>query len=572
MREKLQAIPHKPGCYLMKDSNQTIIYVGKAKDLYHRVRSYFIGSHNTKTTKLVSQIVDFEYIITSSETEAFILEINLIKKHHPKYNILLMDDKTYPYICITEEPYSRLITVRSTEKIKGTYYGPYPNAKAAKEIVELLNKIYPLRKCRVLPKKECLYYHIGQCLAPCIYPISLDEYEEMKNKVHQILKGNVALEIKALQKKMEDASLRLEFEKAMEYRNLLYDLKVVTEKQKMETNLVDSDIFAYFYEEKKCSIQVFHVREGKILERSGHLYHDIEDPNEVFQEFIVRFYLEKNNPVPLQILISEGDKELLEDLLKHPVMIPKIGKNKELIRLVQENAHQKIAELEKIQEQKFLKTEGAIQALAKLINLPHLKRIEAFDNSNISGMSAVSAMVVFIDGKPVKKEYRKFLVKTVVGANDVKTMEEVIFRRYKEEKNQTDLIIVDGGANQIQAAYTALQTLNRKIPVAGLIKDEHHRTRALLYEEQIFELDKSSFVFRLLEKIQDEVHRYAIHFFHQTHQKNTFLSKLDDIKGVGKVKKAQILAIVGREDFEEELTKLPLTSEQKEQVKKIFTK
>ena len=550
----------------MKDEANEIIYVGKAKNLYNRVRSYFVGSHDTKTTKLVSMIKDFEYIITSSETEAFILEMNLIKKHNPKYNIMLTDDKTYPYICVTDEAYPRLIYTRDIKKKLGKYYGPYPNAKAAKDIVDMLNKLYPFRKCRILPKKECLYYHIGQCLAPCIKSIDSKQYDNMRNKVNNILKGNTKSEIKTLHLLMEEASLKLNFEKAIEYRNLLNDLNVLSEKQKMSGYNLDTDVFGYYFDEEHISIQVFHLRDGNLIERRGQLFDNFGNAQDIFEEFIYKFYYIQNNPFPQNIIVSRGDQEALEKSLDRVITIPQRGKKLQLVKLVEDNAKNKVDELLLRRENIFKKTDGALNKLCELLDLESLEKIEAFDNSNISGTNAVSAMVSFVNGKPNKKGYRKYKVKTVEGANDAGTMYEVISRRYKDINNEPDLIIVDGGLPQVNAAKRALNDQNRDLNVLGLVKDEKHRTKSLLFNSQIFEIDKTSYEFRLLESIQDEVHRYAISFFHQTHSKNTFTSKLDGIRGIGKVKKSQILKIVGKDNFEENLRKLQLNEEQIQEV------
>ncbi len=560
--DKIQTVPKTPGCYQYYDENGTIIYVGKAKNLYNRMRSYFVGSHDAKTTKLVSQIADFQYIITSTETEALILEINLIKKHNPKYNIMLTDDKSYPYICITKEQYPRLIYTRETNKFKGKMYGPYPNSTAAKETAELLNRLYPLRKCRTLPKKECLYYHIGQCLAPCINKIDVSVYNNIENKINNVLKGNVKEEIKSLSILMDEASLRLDYEKAIEYRNLIQYLQVIAEKQKMEGYMLDVDAFGYYTNEDYISIQVFHMREGKMIERRGFLYEQYNDAIEKFQDFIVQFYLIQNNPLPKTILIASGDDELLSDTLKHKVIIPQIGKNLELINLVKANAKQKIDELIQKREIEYQKTQGAFEQLAEILHLDNLHTIEAFDNSNISGASPVSAMVCFVDGKPNRQLYRKFKIKTVVGSNEAATMKEVTYRRYSKVENNPDLIIMDGGAIQVNSCQEVLKSLNRQIPVLGLVKNDNHTTESLLYNDEIIPIDKRSFLFKLLEQIQEEVHRYAISYFHSTHSKNMFISKLDNIKGIGKVKKTQILKLLREDNFQEEIKKLKLTEEQ----------
>ncbi|MFA6627299.1 MAG: excinuclease ABC subunit UvrC [Bacilli bacterium] len=565
MKDKLNLIPHKPGCYLMKDENDAIIYIGKAKDLYNRVRSYFVGSHDTKTTMLVSNIRDFEYIITSSETEALILEINLIKKHQPKYNISLTDDKSYPYIHITDEVHPRLIYVRDLHKKSGIYYGPYPNGSAASTVVTRLNKIFPFRKCRILPKKECLYYHLGMCLAPCIQEVKPETYDEMRAKVDSLLKGKATDEIKKMRELMQTASHKLEFEKALEYRNLINDLEIVSEKQKMEGYHRDTDVFGYFQDKDQISIQIFHWRDGKMIERRGLLFPLILDAEEFFSEFIVRFYVEQHHPLPEVIIAAPHQKTMVEEALNHPIIIPKRGKNKELLNLVNENAKNKLDELVKLSILKQEKTEGAILALEEQLGLS-LETIEMFDNSNISGSSPVSAMIVYQHHQFQKSLYRKYHIKTVIGANDVATMKEVVLRRYKNFEANPSLILMDGGKMQVDAALESLQQLNRVIPVAGLIKDDHHRTEAIYYQNIRYPLNKDSYEYRLLEKIQEEVHRYAITFFRKTHTKNVISSQLDHIQGIGPVKKNQILRILGQDDFKTALNQLKLTDEQKTQV------
>ena len=570
-KEKLALVPELPGSYQMKDSDGNIIYVGKAKNLYNRVNSYFVGKQNNKTTKLVSQIRDIQYIITSSEVEAFILEINLIKKYDPKYNILLTDDKTYPYIVLTKEKNPKLIYTRDIKKTKGKVYGPYPNSKAAKDTVDLLNRIYPLRKCNHIPKKECLYYHIGQCLGPCIKTVDQELYQNIEKKITNILKGNVKEEIKTLEILMQEASIKLDFEKAIQYRELINSLNVISEKQKMEGLNQDLDAFAYYCDDEYISIQVFHLRNGKMIERNGYLYQKT-NPIDQFQEFIIQFYLLQNNPLPKNIYISDGDIELLSETLNHKIQIPKIGQNLQLIKLVQENAKQKITELIQKQELEYQKTTKVMEELSNLLNLDNISVIEAFDNSNINGASAVSAMVSFVDGKPNKKGYRKYRVKTVEGANDAATMYEIVTRRYSKITNYPDLIVMDGGSIQVNSCLNALKDLNINIPVCGLVKDDNHKTNNLLYNDEIIEINKSSNLFRLLTQIQDEVHRFAITYFHNTHSKNLFSSQLDEIKGIGKVKKTQILKLLNEPDFETNLTKMKLSQEQIDEVLRILKK
>ena len=571
LKEKLKLIPKQPGCYQYLDKNNEIIYVGKAKNLYNRVNSYFVGKQNNKTTKLVSQIYDIQYIITSSEIEAFILEINLIKKYDPKYNILLTDDKTYPYIVLTKEKNPKLIYTRDIKKEKGKIYGPYPNSKAAKDTVDLLNRIYPLRKCKKIPKKECLYYHINQCLGPCIKTVDEELYQNIEKKISNILKGNVKEEIKNLEILMNEASIKLDFEKAIQYRELIQSLTVISEKQKMEGLNQDLDAFAYYCDEEYISIQVFHLRNGKMIERNGFLLPKT-DPLEQFQEFIIQFYLLHNNPLPKNIYISDGDVDIISNLLDKKVSIPKIGQNLQLINLVKENAKQKITELKQKQELEYQKTTKVMEELSELLNIPNIQTIEAFDNSNINGASAVSAMVSFVDGKPNKKGYRKYRVKTVEGANDAATMYEIVTRRYSKITNFPDLIIMDGGDIQVNSCLKALNDINVSIPVCGLVKDDNHKTNNLLYNGEVIEIIKTSNLFRLLTQIQDEVHRFAITYFHNTHSKNLFSSQLDNIKGIGKVKKTQILKLLSEANFEENLKNLKLNDIQIEEILKILNK
>ena len=571
LKEKLKLIPKQPGCYQYYDEFGEVIYVGKAKNLYNRVNSYFVGKQNNKTTKLVSQIKDIQYIITSSEVEAFILEINLIKKYDPKYNILLTDDKTYPYIVLTKEKNPKIIYTRDIKKTKGKVYGPYPNSKAAKDTVDLLNRIYPLRKCNHIPKKECLYYHIGQCLGPCIKTVDQQLYQNIEKKITNILKGNVKEEIKTLEILMQEASIKLDFEKAIQYRELINSLNVISEKQKMEGLNQDLDAFAYYANDQYLSIQVFHLRNGKMIERNGYLF-PLSNEQDQFHEFIIQFYLLQNNPLPKNIYISKGDIDLLSETLNHKIQIPKIGQNLQLIKLVEENAKQKITELIQKQELEYQKTTKVMEELSNILNIPNISNIEAFDNSNINGASAVSAMVSFVDGKPNKKGYRKYRVKTVEGANDAATMYEIVTRRYSKITNYPDLIIMDGGVIQVNSCLKALQDINVNIPVCGLVKDDNHKTNNLLYNDEIIEISKSSNLFKLLTQIQDEVHRFAITYFHNTHSKNLFSSQLDNIKGIGKAKKTQILKLLSEPDFEENLKTLKLNEEQINEVLNILKK
>lgn len=573
IKEKLKELPKEPGCYFMKNIDNEIIYVGKAKILANRVKSYFVGGHDAKTTKMVSMVNDFEYIITGSETEAFILEMNLIKKHHPKYNIMLMDDKRYPYICISNEKNPRLYYTRDLNK-NAKYYGPYPNATAAKETVELLNKIYPLRKCFKLPKKECLYYHLGECLAPCINEVKEEEYSEITDKINRFLKGNVSDEIKRLKALMYEASEALNFEKAKEYLDIIKSLELISEKQKMEGEMLDSDIFGFYEKDGYLSIQVFHIRSNKMVERNGVLLEIMGDAKEMFLDFLGQFYFVNNNPIPKEILLPSIDIDYIDERIKNKIVFPKKGKKKELVNLVTFNAQEKIDVLLRQKAKTNQKTVLAMKELEEILSLSDLHTIEAFDNSNIQGMSSVSGMVSYVDGVKNKKGYRKFKVKTVVGSDDVKTMYEVVKRRYfrlkEENKTMPDLILIDGGKGQVAFAKKALEEVGVNIPVLGMVKDDMHRTDHLLFNDKEIYIDKKSNVFLLLENIQDEVHRYAISFHHQLHGKNTFASHLDKIKGIGPVKKNQILSILGKSEFLVELNKIKLTEKQKEEIIKIY--
>ncbi len=578
LRDKIKDLPSNPGCYQMKNSEGTIIYVGKAKNLANRVKSYFVGAHNAKTTRLVMDIVDFEYIITSTEKEAFILEINLIKKYRPKYNIMLMDDKTYPYILITNEKNPRIIYTRDLNK-KGKYFGPYPNVTAARSTVDMLNKIYPLRKCNKLPKKACLYYHINNCLGPCIKDVLRSDYDEIVNKVVQLLNGNIKDEVKLLKEKMNKASEDLNFEEALEYRNIINNLEAISEKQKMETNLNNSDIFNYAIKDDYINIQVFHVRDTKVIERNCFTFDFIDDSNadnknEVFVNFVHQFYLINNNPIPKEIILPNVDVSKFDPQLARVCIIPKQGRKKELLDLVLVNINKELENLILKKQRAFDMTQGAVNQLASLLGLEDANDIEAFDNSNIQGVSAVSAMVKYINGVKEPKEYRKYKIKTIEKADDTNTFIEVITRRYKRLKEENlkmpSLIIMDGGKGQVRAAEYALNSLELRIPIIGLVKDDNHRTDRILYNERFYDLDKHSFLFKFLTNVQDEVHRYAISFHHNTHAKSVISSKLDQIKGIGKVKKNQILNVLGEVDFKEKLTKLKLSEEQIKEILKIY--
>lgn len=549
IQEKLAVLPAEPGCYLMKDKNGTVIYVGKSKKLKNRVRSYFTGANDQKTQRLVQEIVDFEYVVTSSEIEALILEMNLIKKYDPRYNVLLKDDKSYPYLKVTNERHPRLIITRKVMRDKGKYFGPYTNVLAARETKKLLDRIYPLRKCNNKPGQYCLYYHLGQCLACADTPPSEEEYQAIVKDVVSFLNGDHQAIRKQLQEKMQIASDELNFERAKELRDQIQHIDVIMERQTMIlSDRIDRDIFNYSYNKGWMCVQVFFIRQGKLIERDVSIFPFYNDAEETFVTFIGRFYLHHNHIRPKEVLVpAPVDYKLLSQLLEVDVTIPYRGKRKDLLELAGKNAKIALEEKFSLIERDEERTIKAIERLGKKLNIQTPIRIEAFDNSNIQGTDPVSAMVVFIDGKPDKKEYRKYKIRSVEGPDDYETMREVIRRRYtrvlKENLPLPDLIIVDGGKGQMSAALSVLEDeLGLDIPLCGLAKDERHKTSELLYGDPptVIDLDRKSQEFYLIQRIQDEVHRFAITFHRQLRGKSAFKSILDDIPGVG-VKRRNLL-------------------------------
>ena len=560
IKTKLSLVPKKPGCYQMYNAKGEIIYVGKAKILQNRLKSYFTGSHDAKTTRMLQDVVNFEYIITHSELEAFLLESNFIKKNRPKYNILLMDDKSYPYILITNEENPRLVMTRDVKKEhkkKNQYlFGPYPNAKACRDIVEILNKVYPFRKCHNIPNKACLYSHLNQCLAPCINKCSRNDYTESIKSAMRFLNGSSDELTTILKQKMEEASNNLEFEQALEYRDTINSINEIVEKQTMELNDgLSKDIFGYYSKDGLVAIQVLHMRSGKIIERSGEIFDLIGEIDEAILSYIYQFYDDTNNLVPKEIIIPYLEEyQILSELLTTKVIVPVKGIKKQLLNNVMENAKNNIDNLQKMRLIEIEKTKKPLEDLAKLLDINYPKVIELFDNSNIQGATPVSAMVRYVDGKPSYKDYRN-KVKTVKGPDDYHTMMEVIERRYKrllaENANLPDMIIVDGGKTQVKAASIVLKKLNieNEITLIGLLKDDHHRTRGMVDRNfnEIF-IDKKSDLFLLLEAMQDEVHRFAITFFKTRHNKLSMTSILDEIPGIGKQRKKLLLETYGTVD------------------------
>lgn len=546
IKEKLSLLTTEPGCYLMKDETGKVIYVGKAKNLKRRVSSYFNREHTGKTKALVENIKDFEYIVTASEVESLLLEINLIKKYSPKYNILLKDNKSYPYIEITSETYPRLIISRP-RKIKGhkgKLFGPYPNAYAARKTVELLNRIYPFRKCHTMQKKVCLYYHIGQCLGYCEKKIDKEVIKNMISEVTSFLHGNYDEVRKKIVELMKQASSNLNFEKALEYKEMLEYIDKVLEKQKISLNdNVTRDVINYYVKNDYISFQVLHLRDGRINMRDGEVFPLIDDVKDTLSYFVTSFY--DKNEVPKEVLVSSDfDCDLLESAINTNFIVPQKGLKKNLVQMAYDNAKIVLDEKFELIVRDDNRTFGANEELGKLIGIPNLKRIETFDNAHLFGSFTVSGMVVFTNGKPDKKEYRKYKI-TSGSKDDYHTMQEVIYRRYyrvlHDKLEKPDLIIVDGGIAQVHAAKEILDSLYLDIPVLGLKKNDKHTTTALISEDKEYEIDKTSDVFHLLTRIQDEVHRFTINYHKDIRSKGSLSSILDNVSGIGEKRKKELL-------------------------------
>lgn len=542
IEDKLKILPAMPGCYLMKNKDGDIIYVGKAKKLKQRVRQYFVGAHDFKTTRLVSNIDDFEYIVTSSEKEALLLEINLIKKHTPPYNIMFMDDKSYPYLKLTKENAPVLKVVRNTKDRKAYYFGPFPDSGAAWETAKLLNRIYPLRKCRRMPKKECLYYHMGQCLAPCIRDIDERVYADMVSGIQKFMRGDVREMLDTLHREMEQASEELLFEKAQEKLSLIHAIEHVTAKQQIDfKDRKDRDVFGYYVDKGYISIQGFFLRGGKLLERTLSIEPLYENEADAFVSFILQYYA--NNPLPQEILIpKEYDITHLEEILDTKILQPLRGDKLKLVDMVlanAKNAHEQKFEL--VERKESRRYEG-MEQLCNLLQ-KEIHRIELFDNSHISGTHNVSGMVVYRDGEPSKKDYRTFRLGEYIS--DLDSMKEVIYRRYfrllKEGARFPDLLIVDGGYLQIEAAREIIEALDIPLTICGLVKDDNHRTSNLMdVNGNILPVKRDSSLFFLLTQMQDEVHRFAISYHRKLRGKAMTKSILDEVKGIGEVRKKEI--------------------------------
>lgn len=550
IKHKLELLPDSPGCYIHKDKNGTIIYVGKAKNLKNRVRSYFHGSHNTKTELLVSEIEDFEYIVTGSNTEALLLEINLIQENKPKYNIRLKDDKSYPFIKITNEPYPRLLITRQVKKDGGLYFGPYPDSGAATEIKRLLDRLFPFKKCTNPANKVCFYYHLGQCKAHTVCQTDQTYWDSLKEDVKNFLNGRDDKIVNELRDKMTKASELMEFERAAEYRDLIEGIGLLRTKQRvMNQDMQDRDIFGYYVDKGWMCVQVFFIRQGKLIQRDVNMFPYYNESEEDFLTYVGQFYQDNRHFIPKEIFIPRDiDETLVKAVVNTKIIKPQRGEKKQLVNLATKNARVSLQQKFDLLEKDIRKTHGAIENIGDLLNIPKPVRIEAFDNSNIQGTSPVAAMVVFVDGKPSKKDYRKFKIKTVIGPDDYASMREVIYRRYsrvmRDGLTPPDLIIIDGGQGQVNVARGVIENkLRLDIPIAGLQKNDKHQTHELLFGDplEVIPLPRNSEEFFLLQRIQDEVHRFAITFHRQLRGKNTFSSKLNGIAGLGPKRKQLLM-------------------------------
>ena len=547
LKKQIELLPDQPGCYLMHNADDEIIYIGKAKNLKKRVSQYFLRVHSGKTAAMVSHVDHFETIITKSEKEALILEMNLIQKNHPRYNILLMDDKHYPYIAIhknVENPYVSLS--RNVKDKKCLYFGPYPNSSAAFEVIDLINKLFPLRKCHNVPKSPCLYYHIGQCLAPCVKPVSKEKYEEIVDNIADFLKGKNQDLVKDLKEKIRKHSENLEFERAQEYKKMLDSINHITEKQNVEfKDKINRDFFSFHTRENYIAIALFSYRQGILLSKRSFCYELIGEINEFVSEIIYQYY--SINAIPNEVIVS--NEEIKDNLMNYfenaNVFAPTKGKLHDVLDICEINAKEAL-------DEHFLTAkldDDVLNLLDKLGNILHMKtptRIELFDNSHLQGTNAIGAMVVFINGIPYKKLYRKFNIQGVNKKDDLSSMRETLTRRYKRVKEENgempDLIIVDGGKGQIETALEVKKALNLPFSIAGLVKTSKHRTSALMDENfNEYYLDDEKKLFLLLTRMQDEVHRYAITTHIKKRNKSVFNSVFDDVDGIGEKRKEQLI-------------------------------
>ncbi len=545
LKDKLKLLPNKPGCYLMKDKSGVVIYVGKAKILKSRVNSYFNNKNTGKTALLVSNIFDIDFIVTKSELEALLLEINLIKEYTPKYNIMLRDDKTYPYIEITNELIPRLVITRiKNKKKRGKLFGPYPNVYAARKVVEILNRIYPTRKCSNLPKRPCLYYHIGECLGYCFKEVDKSIIDNMFDEITKFLNGNHSIVTNKLKEEMVNYSNKLNFEKAKEMKDYIDYIDITLKAQNIDLkDTIDRDIFGYYKQSNYVSIKVLSLREGKLVEASSETFEIIDDLEEELTYYISIYYDKFYKPKEI-LITSNLDKDLIEKTTNIKTIIPIKGKKKELLDMACNNAKISLEQELELLRKKDESIKEALEELKNLLKLDNVNRIEAFDNSHLFGTFTVSGMVVFTLGKPDKKEYRKYKIISE-SKDDYNIMKELIYRRYFRvlmyKLERPNLIIVDGGKAQINATKEVLNSLNLNIPICGLVKDNKHSTRALIYNDVEININKNSSLFHLLERIQDEVHKFTITYHKNLRSKGLFSSILDEIPGVGEVTKKKIL-------------------------------
>ena len=548
-KEELSLVPHLPGCYLMKNKDNIVIYVGKSKNLKNRLSSYFQREHTGKTMMLVREIDHFEYIVTNTEMESLLLEINLIKKYNPKYNILYRDDKSYPYIELNNDkvPILRIVRRINVKKVKNNFFGPYPNVGAARKVVEILNRVYPLRKCKTYEKRECLYYHIGQCLGYCTHDVEPEKIKEMKSEIISFLNGNTKVLTDRITEKMKIYSDNMEYEKALEYKDLLNYINITTEKQKVDLdNSVNIDVASYYTKDNYISIQILFIRGGKLLDRNRNIFPMIDTEEEEFSRYLSEFY-NKNVSMPKEVLVPDIiDKEVFEEVFNIKFVTPVKGEKKRILDLAYDNARIYYEEQMTYIKRDEDKITNALEELKDKLKLDSVDRIELFDNSNLFGTFNVSGMVVFVDGKPSKNDYRKFKI-TNDKNDDYGTMREVIYRRYfrvlKDGLVKPNLVIVDGGLGQINVAREVINELGLDIPVCGLKKDDKHATNVLLGFDPVVEIpiDKRSDLFLLLTKMQTEVHNFTISYHKQIRSKGALSTVLDNIEGIGEVRKNKLL-------------------------------
>ena len=544
LQKKLELLPDNPGCYLYKDNIGEIIYVGKAKNLKNRVKSYFTGTHNKKTQTLVSKIEDLEYIIVNSEKEALLLENNLIKKYRPYFNIRLKDDKSYPYLMITKEEHPRLLMTRKYKKNnKNIYFGPYVDIKSATEVKKILDKIYPLRKCNPVEKRPCMYYQIGECIGPCAKKITVDDYKLQISKIKSFLTGNTKEILSDLQRKMQEHIKNLEFEAAGQIHNYIKSIEVSVQNQVVaDSTNVDRDYIGFTFNNDYICIQIFLSRLGNIIERKVEYFNLYDTPEEILYSYLLQYYA--LNKLPKEIYIDEVDDNLLSDVVDCKVIIPKRGNHRKILDTVKENATYYLNNNLAIEELKERKLQVTLNNIAEKLGVNSINSIDAFDNSNIMGVDAVSVKVNFTNGKKNTYNYRKFKIDESMGINDVQTMKEVLYRNYKDRKTNTELLIVDGGKNHLNVAIDVVHnTLGLKqIKIIGLAKNDKHITEYIITDDyEIIEFPKTSAEYLFLKQIQDEVHRFAITYHRATKNKNMYKSSLDDIQGIGKVRKNLLL-------------------------------